>query len=168
MSSGPERTILVVDDEPLLLNSVAGLCEALGFRGLRASNGEAALPYIDAGVDLVITDVRMPRLDGLGLLRRIRATAPDLPVIVMTGYPDNPDLASMSSLGVVGTLWRPFRFHELKAMIGRVWPSEPASTPRGAASAKALAGTTGPEDGWVSPGRPDRHGGGAGPLRSGP
>jgi CheY-like chemotaxis protein len=142
MPSEPERTILVVDDEPLLLNSVAGLCEALGFRVCRASDGEAALPHLDAGIDLVITDVRMPRLDGLGLLRRIRATAPHLPVIVMTGYPDNPDLASMSSLGVVGILWRPFRFHELKAMIGRAWPSQSASTPPGLPSARGRAGTT--------------------------
>jgi CheY-like chemotaxis protein len=144
MPSGPVRTILVVDDEPLLLNSVAALCEALGFRVLRASNGEAALPFITAELDLVITDVRMPRLDGLGLMRRIRATTLDLPVIVMTGYPDNPDLASISSLGIVGTLWRPFRFHELRAMIARVWPGELSPSLTGAPLARALAATTGP------------------------
>jgi CheY-like chemotaxis protein len=130
MLDTPRRTILIVDDEALVIAAVADLCEALGHRVLRAQDGLAALPHVDAGIDLLITDIRMPNLDGPGLLRRVRAVAPTLPVIVMTGFADSPDLAAMMALKIVGVLRKPFLFDELKAMIDLAWSGEStASSP---------------------------------------
>jgi CheY-like chemotaxis protein len=128
MEPGQRRAILVVDDQPRLLTVVADMCEALGYRVLRALDGEAALRLIHDGIDLLVTDVRMPGLDGLDLLRRVRAERPALPVVVMTGYPDAPNLAAMSALGIVGVLWRPFALPELKAKIDQAWLCNPPAS----------------------------------------
>jgi CheY-like chemotaxis protein len=132
------RTILVVDDEPPVLNAVADLCASLGFRVFRAEDGLAALPHLGAGVDLLISDIRMPNLDGPGLLRRVRERFPALPVIVMTGYADSPGLAAMVALNIVGVLRKPFRAHELRAMIRRALPGESPTTPDEAPRAGVL------------------------------
>ena len=125
----PPRTILVVDDEAFVLAAVADLCESFGYRVLQANDGLAALAHFAAGIDLLITDIRMPNLDGPGLLRKVRAVAPTLPVIVMTGYADSPDLDAMIALQIVGVLRKPFLVADLKAMLRRAWAGESSAAP---------------------------------------
>lgn len=77
----------VVDDEVLVAMTVAHALEEHGFRvtithdGLQALEAEAKEPS-----DLLVTDMRMPRLDGAQLIQRLRPTRPELPIVVMTGY----------------------------------------------------------------------------------
>jgi CheY-like chemotaxis protein len=84
--------IMVVDDEIDAMEIIAAYLEAQGFSVSAASDGEDALAL--AGVvqpDILITDIRMPQMDGNSLVRELRSRNPALPVIVMTGHPGDAD-----------------------------------------------------------------------------
>jgi len=85
-------TILVVDDDALVLQSTAAMLEELGHRVLEAASGREAMEYLDRArsVDLVITDQAMPGMTGLKLAETIKQEWPDLPIILASGYADLP------------------------------------------------------------------------------
>lgn len=105
MSNG---RLLVVDDEPSVLASyVQSLTEA-GFEVAQASNGSDALRRIESDqFDAILSDVSMPQIDGLALLRRLRACSPGLPVILMLDAPDNGTAIEGTELGAVQSLVKP-------------------------------------------------------------
>jgi CheY-like chemotaxis protein len=82
------RTILVVDDEPFVRMVGAEMMANLGFEVLEAGGGEEALAVIASrpDIDLLLTDVRMPGMDGVELAKRAQALRPDLKVIFISGY----------------------------------------------------------------------------------
>jgi CheY-like chemotaxis protein len=87
--AGAALRVLMAEDERLAAEVIEeGLLEA-GFKVLAANDGQEAfeLAANGAGFDLLLTDLKMPRLDGKELIARLRAERPDLPVVVMTGYP---------------------------------------------------------------------------------
>ena len=93
----PPLRVLMAEDEWLAAEVLEeGLVDA-GFAVLPASDGEAALELASggAGFDVLLTDLRMPRLDGRELIARLRARRPDLPVVVMTGYPPEEGAAAL-------------------------------------------------------------------------
>jgi CheY-like chemotaxis protein len=120
--SRQERVVLVVEDDPLVrAMAVRGLVEA-GYDVLEADHGGAALEAIrsHAGrVDLVITDVGMPEMDGYELARQLREERPDLPVLYMSGYGDvdsvgpllrkpfAPDVLVRKADEMIGSMGRP-------------------------------------------------------------
>lgn len=81
-------TALLVDDEPLVLEVLADYGRALGLDVVAESDAMSALDRLAAGqaFDLLITDVRMPDMDGIELARRAQATRPDLKIVLATGY----------------------------------------------------------------------------------
>ncbi|MBS0529729.1 MAG: PAS domain S-box protein, partial [Proteobacteria bacterium] len=81
-------TVLVVEDNPDVASASAGLLEQLGYRVRVTNNAESALKEIESnGIDLVFSDIVMPgKMDGLGLAKVLRATHPQLPVLLTTGY----------------------------------------------------------------------------------
>ncbi|MCH9687456.1 MAG: response regulator [Deltaproteobacteria bacterium] len=81
-------TVLVVEDEASIRRLVVRILGRQGYEVLAASDGEAGLRRFDerGGVDLVLTDVVMPGLDGVGMVRQLRQRRPDLPVLFMSGY----------------------------------------------------------------------------------
>lgn len=82
-------SLLVVDDDPMNRDLMAQQLEGLAEEILTARDGAAALDRLRAGFPgIVITDVRMPRMDGLELLRRAREIDAELPVILVTGHGD--------------------------------------------------------------------------------
>ena len=86
---GTGQTVLVVDDDPLVREIAAHLVESLGYRTLCAEHGRQALDMVmgDPGrVDLVLTDVSMPRLGGLDLVRELKARGSPVPVVLLSGY----------------------------------------------------------------------------------
>ncbi|WP_043337676.1 response regulator [Belnapia moabensis] len=88
MTAIPLR-VLMAEDERLAAEVLEeGLVDA-GFEVIAAPDGEAALELASTGTlfDVLLTDLRMPRLDGRALIARLRAGRPKLPVVVMTGYP---------------------------------------------------------------------------------
>ncbi len=81
------RRILVAEDEALAAMAIEDELRREGYEVLLAPDGQAALDAARNWLpDLLLTDLRMPRLDGIGLIRALRGLAPDLPVVVMTGY----------------------------------------------------------------------------------
>jgi signal transduction histidine kinase/CheY-like chemotaxis protein len=111
----PARTILVVDDDPLVLGNTVALLEDLGHRILTASSGVEALDRLtfDAVPDLVVTDQLMPGMTGLELIRRIEAERPGLSVLLVSGYAD----LAPSSAPHVNFLPKPFTQRSLAKAI---------------------------------------------------
>jgi two-component system, sensor histidine kinase and response regulator len=79
--------ILVVDDDPLVREMLQEILTASGYRAETAEDGRAALDRMDAGepADLILSDMNMPRVDGLSLIRTLRDRKEDVPVIILTG-----------------------------------------------------------------------------------
>ena len=89
-SARPGRTVLVVDDEEVVRSMVTRGLGAAGYDIVEASHGGAALGILEAGVhdfDLVVCDLVMPGLNGRDLARWLRANRPDLPILLISGYP---------------------------------------------------------------------------------
>lgn len=114
-------TILVVDDEELIRWS---LCEKLreeGYRVVEAEDGIDALAKIAAqSPDLVITDIKMPRMDGLTALRKLREQDRDLPVIVLTAMGGADSVIEATQLGAKAYLTKPFDLREVGIAVARV------------------------------------------------
>jgi signal transduction histidine kinase/ActR/RegA family two-component response regulator len=87
------RTILVVDDDALVCTGTAAMLEDLGHHVIEASSGLQAIEILDShlSIDLVITDHSMPGMTGMELANIIRATRPDLPIILASGYAELPN-----------------------------------------------------------------------------
>jgi len=84
----PRLSVLVVDDDSLVLTSTSLLLEDLGHRVISATSGSQALTLFDQGevIDLMITDMAMPHMSGAQLAHAVRLLKPDLPIILATGY----------------------------------------------------------------------------------
>jgi two-component system, cell cycle sensor histidine kinase and response regulator CckA len=85
---GTGQLILVVDDEALIRQATRSTLEANGYRVAVADNGAEAIEYlaaIDGAVDLILTDIRMPVMDGIAMSRRVAELFPHLPVVTMSG-----------------------------------------------------------------------------------
>lgn len=112
--------VLVAEDEPLAAEVLAeGLAEA-GFEVLAANDGQEAAEIAANGAcfDLLLTDLRMPRLDGKELIARLRARRPDLPVVVMTGFPPPDGAASLQAgRGPLRLLTKPIGITPLVAAL---------------------------------------------------
>lgn len=90
--SGPGRVVLVVDDEPGVRDLVCRTLRGEGYRTLEAAHGGEALELVETGshaIDLVVTDVVMPGMDGRELGRRLAQSRPTLPVLYMSAYDVN-------------------------------------------------------------------------------
>src|SRR5436190_2002950 len=94
----PDRTLLVADDDPGLRESLERTLTREGYRVLLASDGRAALERLqDGAIDLIVTDLKMPGLTGLELLRAAKAIAPDVDVILLTAFGTVEEAASSSA-----------------------------------------------------------------------
>jgi predicted regulator of Ras-like GTPase activity (Roadblock/LC7/MglB family)/CheY-like chemotaxis protein len=115
MEKGKLKTVLIVDDEKsFLLSLLQGLeAYASDFEALTAPNGKAAVEVLKTGtVDLVVTDLKMPELDGFGLLASMSKNQPNLPVIVMSAYCTPEIKARLNSLGAFKILEKPIDFQD--------------------------------------------------------
>jgi CheY-like chemotaxis protein len=86
-----KRTILLVEDHDQLRAMTTRILGELGYRVLEACDGSAALELLVGGVqvDLVLTDLVMPRMDGYQLAASLRVRCPSIPILFMSGYSDN-------------------------------------------------------------------------------
>ena len=114
--------VLVVDDDPTVR---ASLAEALGGEGVHVSvaeDGVRALAALGkADPEIVLCDVRMPEMDGVTLLRELRARTPDIDVILMTAYDDMDTVVTAMREGAVEFLIKPVGFQQLVALTKRVF-----------------------------------------------
>ena len=114
------KTILVVDDEPHLLELMEISLSNSGYRILSASNGEQALQQMNAEVDLIVLDMIMPVMDGRTVLKSIRPLYPRTKVLVASGYASPERLAAVTALGIDGLLAKPFPLSELTKTVREI------------------------------------------------
>lgn len=122
------KTILVVDDEPEILNFVATALRRSGFAVLRAQSGEAALEQFDRSevpIDLLLTDVVMPGMSGPMLVDRLLSLQPNLPVLFMSGYDDRQVVQRYVLKEGFALLPKPFDITALHAKIRDLLPTPP-------------------------------------------
>jgi two-component system response regulator HydG len=113
-------TLLVADDDPGLRESLERTLTREGYRVLLASDGRAALERVQGGgIDLVVTDLKMPGLTGLDLLRAAKAIAPDLDVILLTAFGTVEEAVKAMKDGAYDFLTKPFRREQLLKLIDK-------------------------------------------------
>jgi len=115
MASGD---ILLVDDDPDLLKLISLRLSSSGYRVRTADSGETALAALSvARPGVLVTDLRMPGIDGLQLFDAVHRQHPALPVIILTAHGTIPDAVSSTQRGVFGFLTKPFDSQELLQMV---------------------------------------------------
>lgn len=115
--------ILCVDDEPKILRILTQYLTMVGHTVKSASDGENGLRQLSQqhpSFDLIITDIRMPSMSGLELIRRIRNLGLDIPVVVMSGHQDDEVDKAMSELRIAAVLEKPFLFDDIDELLDLV------------------------------------------------
>jgi len=112
--------VLVVDDEARMAEVVAAALRRTGHECETCANAEAALAALDErAVDVVVTDWKMPGMDGVELLRRVHARRPGLPVILLTAHGTVPAAVAAMREGAFDYVTKPFDNDELRATVAR-------------------------------------------------
>ncbi|MEO7910790.1 MAG: response regulator [Roseiflexaceae bacterium] len=112
--------ILVVDDQPQLLDSIQMTLELVGYRVRTAGTGIEALTILQAQpIDLILTDIEMPKLDGYQLCQRVRAERQwsAIPLLFLSAHGDEEDMRYAKSLGADGYLLKPIEPEDLLAAV---------------------------------------------------
>ena len=113
-------TIWVVDDEEPVREVLGAMLQQLGYETRLFPDAAALLNAFHPGqVDLVLTDVRMPGMDGLALTRILREKDPKLAVVILTGFPSVDDAVEAIRLGATDYLTKPFRMEEIRLRLLR-------------------------------------------------
>ena len=112
------RSILVVDDELLIRDLLYDFFSGQGWEISVAENGEKALDILqEKQVDVVLTDIKMPQMDGLTLSSRVRDGYPNLPVVIMTGYPSVDTAVEALRSKVEDYIIKPFNINQLYRVV---------------------------------------------------
>jgi CheY-like chemotaxis protein len=119
------KRILLVDDVPAVRLSIRAVLEASGYQVLEASDGQQALALLDSqAVDLIVTDLWMPNLDGVELLKRLRAANAAIKVIAISGggvrKPIDVSAALAQTWGADAVLYKPFDNEDLVGEVRRL------------------------------------------------
>jgi DNA-binding NtrC family response regulator len=137
--------VLIADDEVNLRRVLGAILEREGYEVLSASDGEEALDLMPRGVHTVITDLKMPRLDGMGLLRKVSTEWPDVPVIMITAHGSVDNAVEAVKLGAFDYIEKPFEREQIKLVVQK------------ALATFELARKTAPSPAKVEPGRGKYH-----------
>jgi two-component system response regulator PilR (NtrC family) len=114
------HSVLIVEDEQVLRESLAGLLEAEGYDVFQAAHGDEAYKIVlEHPVDVVLSDVRMPEMDGMALLSHLRQLAPETPVIMVTAYGTVNSAVEAMRTGAWDYLLKPVQFDDLLMKIER-------------------------------------------------
>jgi len=130
--------VLVVDDEAVVRNGIQRVLEKKGMDVRTAGTGMEALNLLEKRpFDLVLLDIRMPDMDGISALRKIRVRRPEAAVIMITGYPTIDSAVHCIKLGAVDYLVKPFRLDDLDTALKKI-DTRPTLSERTAARANGL------------------------------
>src|SRR5262249_22447281 len=112
------RSVLVADDEASLRHVLTLVLQQQGYEVRAVSNGEEALAELEArDYDAVVSDVRMPRVDGMTVLRRVLARQPDLTFVVMSAYGQPEAALEAVAAGAFDYVSKPFKPEELVLVL---------------------------------------------------
>lgn len=118
-----ETLILVVEDDTVIRELSVDILEALGYRVLQAANGNQALATLEeqSHVDLMMTDLGLPDMDGEELAQKARSKHPDLPILLASGHIQNQNINSQEGLHSLqqplGMIGKPFTLDQLRKKI---------------------------------------------------
>jgi len=113
-----EPQILLVDDEAIALTNLTHVLQREGYAVTACRDGEAALAALKRSeFDLVLTDLKMPGIDGMEVLREVRASYPDVPVIMITGYATLDSAVEAMKAGAYHYIAKPFRLAEAREVV---------------------------------------------------
>ena len=113
-----QTRILIVDDEEMIRVLLTEVLSQEGYDVVTAKDGQEALSILErGGIDLVLTDMVMPRGSGLEVLEAARRYDPSVPVIVMTGYPSIDDAADLVRMGVSDYISKPFDLEVIRELV---------------------------------------------------
>ena len=116
------RRILVIDDEAIVRTSCSRTLVPEGYEVVLAQNGSDGLRFLDEGrFDLVLTDLKMPDMDGIEVLRTIKEKWPQTEVIIITGYQTVETAVRSIKLGAFDYIEKPFTPDTLTAAVGKVF-----------------------------------------------
>lgn len=116
-----KQVILIVDDEEGLREGLSRLLEGEGYAIVAAETGEEALQILQQShIDLVLTDMRMPGMSGIDLLKKIRESYGELGVIILTGYGQIESYIEAMNSGAIEYVSKPFKVNELKFIVNKV------------------------------------------------
>ncbi|HYR83944.1 MAG TPA: ATP-binding protein [Terriglobia bacterium] len=114
--AGAEK-IMVVDDEPEMLTLLETAMKDLGYTVVCAKNGMEAVEQITQDIKLIILDMIMPEMDGLTALRFLRERAPDVKVLISSGYTSPEKLPMLERIGIEGFVQKPFELEKLASAV---------------------------------------------------
>lgn len=114
--------ILVVDDEPHIRTTVKMVLTKAGYDVVEAEDGEKGIQAITSNdnplmVDMILCDMQMPKIDGVGAIAHFRSQFPSVPVVVMTGHPDIQSATALMKQGVTDYLIKPLEKDKLLAVV---------------------------------------------------
>jgi two-component system response regulator AtoC len=114
------KTILIVDDEAPMRKNLVELLSEEGYLLLQATDGLTAIEYVrDLNPQLVLLDIKLPKMDGLSALKEIKALKPDVPVIVFTAHGSSERAIEAMKLGAYDYLEKPFSLDEFLLIVKR-------------------------------------------------
>jgi len=116
--------VLIVDDEPDIRRVVRMTLQKAGYDVLEAEDGQKAIEVINTGenrlmLDVIICDIRMPKVNGVEAIAYFRKEYPRVPLIVLTGFPDTEMATSFLRDGVVDYLVKPVEGEKVKAAVAK-------------------------------------------------
>ncbi len=121
MRKQKSKSILIVDDEATSRYSLGRLLEREGYQVYSAADGYEALRKLQNNkIDMVLSDIKMPGLDGLGLLEQIRAKYPNIYVIMVTAHGEVDIYLESANLGAFDFVHKPVKFEELKLVLKKI------------------------------------------------
>ena len=119
--SNSKYTILIVDDEPLIRKSLFEILKMIGYQCLMVGSGEEAVEAIQKKkVDIVISDMRLPEMSGIDLLKKIKKLQPSIEVIMMTGFGSIETAVEAMKLKAFDYITKPIVDDEIKLVLEKI------------------------------------------------
>lgn len=120
VKSSPPPTVLAVDDEPSVLKLLDQIFSKEGYRVVSAADGETAVALLDDVIpDVAVVDLKLPGMDGAVLIGHLRQRIPDLPIVIITGYPESDLMERAMKAGPFTVLAKPFNPTQLVELVNQ-------------------------------------------------
>lgn len=118
MQKSTSKNILIVDDNPNMSMLLSDILEIFEYQGEHAQDGEEALTKLKTeDFAMVFTDLRMPKMDGIDLLKAIKSEHPEMPVVVITGYSLGETQNILLTQKADGLLNKPFKVNDIQTLL---------------------------------------------------
>src|SRR5208283_1788096 len=116
-----DRTLLVVDDEEVVCQACRRIFSRQGFQVEVNTDARQGLSWAtEKDYSIILLDIKMPNIDGIEFLKKLREKRPDVPVLIITGYPSIPNASAAMRLGACDYVTKPFTSEEITWAVQRV------------------------------------------------